>query len=1020
MTRKVKPTERQREILDLGVDTIRVAAGAGTGKTTTVAMVIAGLVRDHDIHPEQILGITFTNKAASELADRVRTYLGGEIDPGSEVEVHTYHGFAGQILSEFGLFAGLDRRPDVITPTFARQLLSETFNNTDYETIDNTWPGRLQRIKQLGDRLGDHLLQPTDVSGALHGSEDPWPQRDEMLTTLEAFQADKRELSVVDYSDLITMSTQLVRTNTLVAEAVQSRYRVVVLDEYQDTNPAQRILLTTIFGDRFPVIAVGDPDQTIYEWRGASAENFNQFGLHFSRPDGSTPQTVELTDNYRSGQRILDVANEIRRQANPDAANLTSSTDDGGTIETHWAGDSLAEAEWIARRFEILHDSGTSWSNMAVLFRKNKDFPIVVEALARHDIPFEVANLGGLLSVPEVSELRAWMTVLDRPGSSSGALQILTGSRYRLGLADIAPVSRWVASKSDPHREDEVAMTLIEAIEELDDIPGLSDSARSRYGHFIGLYRQLLTEMQGSSLVEIARLILDQTRSWSDIESLPPTPRLTARLNVYRFLDLAEDWSPIRGKSSLAAFLDYLTAMEEEPAEELDAARLSGEDAVSLVTVHRAKGLEWDVVAVPAVTAGNFPGKSSLHPDPDRHPDILPIQFRIDNRYGDLPSDPKERRRYFQAANLEQEWRVAYVAATRARQHLMVSGAYWYGHPETNKEPKEPSPLFTLVHSHPNSTSTGAAELPERPNAIGSYASRSAPDPIFSGGWAEALSETIEEKEVVNDLANERGFVEAHRKGVDMWTERLFALPGDDDTQSTDTERSVSVTGLVTYAGCPKQFFWSEVDRLPRRRNPAAVRGTEVHRRIEMFQKGHIPFEPVAEEVYDVPDNEAGHGAYKNFMDSRFAKNPAARVEAPFTLALSQQFQLRGRIDAIYEDQGSWEVVDFKSGTKRNDEALVVQLECYAVACHEVDFGIGPVKSLAVTFAYLGGSLEEETHEVDADWLDSARAHLAELREGIESESFPATPSLRCGTCDFVQFCEAGTAYLSQTQDSQG
>ena len=147
-------------------------------------------------------------------------------------------------------------------------------------------------------------------------------------------------------------------------------------------------------------------------------------------------------------------------------------------------------------------------------------------------------------------------------------------------------------------------MTLLEAIEEIDQIEGLRPEARAAYEHFLGVYRAVLIESQGMSLVEVCRLVLDRTRAWQDVERPPAINGLTARLNLHRLLDLAEEWSPLKGRPSLTAFLDYLDLMEDEPAEELDSAHLSGEDAVTLVTVHRAKGLEWDVVAIPAVTDG--------------------------------------------------------------------------------------------------------------------------------------------------------------------------------------------------------------------------------------------------------------------------------------------------------------------------------------------------------------------------------------------------------------------------------
>lgn len=246
-----------------------------------------------------------------------------------------------------------------------------------------------------------------------------------------------------------------------------------------------------------------------------------------------------------------------------------------------------------------------------------------------------------------------------------------------------------------------------------------------------------------------------------------------------------------------------------------------------------------------------------------------------------------------------------------------------------------------------------------------------------------------------------------------MWSQRLFELPEQLNLEEAPDERTFSVTGLVTYAGCPRQFYWSEIDRLPRRRNPAAVAGTEVHRRIELIQKGNIPFDEISREIYDVPDRESGPGAYQTFLDSRFGNTPAARVEAPFTLSLEGKFNIRGRIDAIYADDGHLEVVDFKSGRPSSDPARLVQLEAYAVACTDIDFEIGEIDSMRVTFAYLGGGLNEESYEVDDGWLAAARSHLLELGSGVLEESFEPTPSLRCHNCDFLQFCEAGQAFVS-------
>jgi DNA helicase-2/ATP-dependent DNA helicase PcrA len=1009
----LQPSAEQQEILDLGLDTIRIRAGAGTGKTTTIAMVIANLVDGHGVDPERILGITFTNKAASELADRVRSFLGPTVEEGRQAEVHTYHGFAAQVLSEFGALAGVDNRVRVITPTFSRQLLSETFHHTSYQHIDITNRGWLDKIRTLGDRLGDHLLTPAQLLAASHPADDIWPIRVEILQTLQRYDGDKRRLAVVDYADLVTLSTDLLTRHPELAREIRDRYQVVVLDEYQDTNPAQRMLLTTIFDQGFPVIAVGDEDQTIYEWRGASAENFELFAGHFAAPDGRSAHDRALTLNRRSAPAILEIANQIRSRANPEAEPLESHDPAmAGQVITYWAGDALAESDWIARRFETLHDEGVPWSEMAVLFRKNKDFAAVVDSMARHDIPVEVANLGGLLSVPEVADLRAWLTVVDRPDDSPSLVQIFFGSRYRLGFADIAPLTRWLAGVDPAPAQDAdnvPGVTLLEAIEQIDSVEGLRVEASAAYEHFLEVYREVLTESQGMSLVEVCRLILDRTQAWQDIESLPANQRTTARLNLYRLLDLAEEWSPLKGRPSLNAFLEYLDAMEDEPAEELDSAHLSGEEAVTLVTVHRAKGLEWDVVAIPAVTELNFPGGARQFPDPFRFPEHLPAEFRIDTTLDDMPGDEKERTDYFRRRNQLQEWRVAYVAATRARSTLIVTGAYWYGKPETNVNPKKPSELFDLVEQHPETRNEGHAGETPRPPLLRRETWGDAPDPLFETGWDGALRAAVAIDTAMQERASDLALEEEFKMRVDGMHETLFELSRLEvlDKAPADS-RSVSVTGLVTYAQCPKRFFWTEVDRLPRRRNPAAVAGTELHRRIELHQRGQVPFEQLQPELYDAVDEAAGSGGFKAFLASRYGTEKPDLVEAPFIVTLGNGYQVRGRIDAVYRSQGNWEIVDFKSGRPKDEPSRMVQLQAYAVAATNAEFGVSPPEEIEVTFAYLGGGLTVHTERADPPWRQRAEEELVRLTDAIDDGQYQATPGDWCHHCDFLRFCEPG------------
>jgi DNA helicase-2/ATP-dependent DNA helicase PcrA len=709
--------------------------------------------------------------------------------------------------------------------------------------------------------------------------------------------------------------------------------------------------------------------------------------------------------------------------ANPAAESLEAANSMETEVTTLWAGDALSEAEAIASWFETLHDQGTAWRDMAVLFRKNKDFAVMVDVMGRHDIPVEVANIGGLLSVQEVAELRAWLTVLEHPEDSTALIQILFGSKYRLGMADLAPLSRWASrGRALEDTEEPEPVTLIEAIEQAGAIVGLRREAHAHLERFARVYRDLLVDIQGTSLVEISRLVLDRTRAWQDIEALPPSQRLTARLNLYRFLDLAEDWSPLRGRPSVRAFLEYLSAMEDEPAEELDSARLSGEDAVTLVTIHRAKGLEWENVAVPAVTKGNFPSRAQQHPDPDRFAEHLPGELRIDGYLDGFPDDRKARDEFLRSRHNAQEWRVAYVALTRAKRRLLITGSYWYGLPEPSKTPKEPSELFQMVAGHPGSIDGGRALLGPRPVALTSSPLDAAPDPLFESGWEAGIRLAMADPGSMRRLAAEHNVQVEFDRVLSEITDRLFHLAEPAEVETTAKSRVISVTGLVTYAQCPKRFYWTDVDPLPRRPNPAAVRGTEIHRQIELHQRGQVPFEQFADMEYDAVEDRGseGKGGYSAYLASRFAETRAALVEAPFTIALETGFSVRGRIDAVYIDGTRWEVVDFKSGRPGDDPHRVVQLEAYAVAVQDVDFGMPAPEVVDVTFAHLGGGLTETTTRADAEWVAAARSAITELTRSIDAQRFDPRPGPWCHNCDFTRFCPVGREWLDNEEAEEG
>ncbi|MEX2323910.1 MAG: ATP-dependent DNA helicase [Acidimicrobiia bacterium] len=1017
-------TPEQERIVAHPLEPLRVTAGAGTGKTQTMTMRLVRLVTDHDIAPEEALGITFTNKAAEELADRLRTNLPDHTAAGHEVQVQTYHGFAHGLLREFGPLIGIPRQPRIVPPGYARQMLLDALGDTPHRALDLTRSATIvEDLQRLASSVGDHLV---DLSTIADDDADPEDdvllRRSDMVAVLKAYARRKQELGAVDYADMVALACRLV-DDAAIAERIQNRYRVVLLDEYQDTNPGQRELLRRVFGGGFPVTAVGDPDQTIYEWRGASPANFEDFPHHFPLASGAPSPSLPLSVNWRSGPEILTVANAVRAEISRagDIDELRARTDaPPATVRTHWLRTALDEAAWIADEAVRLHATGRQWSDLAILFRKHRQMAAVRDALVARGVPVEVASLGGLLEVPEVADLHAWLRLLGRPQDGIALARILTGASFRLGLGDLAPLARWAERLRRRADEDEpLGWALVDALEHVGTIEGLSDEARRRLARFMGLHRDLVGAAQSTNLAELCRLILDRTGAWAEVDALGDTARLTVRLNLYRLLDLVESWSPLEGAPSLTAFLQHLDLLAEDGAEDgLDTANVSGEDAVLLITVHRAKGLEWPVVFLPALCDGTFPGNVVTYEDPLSRPEVLPYRFRLDQRHlPDLGDDPEERKELLRERHRDQEWRTAYVAVTRAREELVASGAFWY----TTGRPKQPSPLFSLIDTIAVAEPDRSEDPGEAPTSlIPETGWRSVPDPLFADGWQRALAEAVVDPATVDRAAGDAGLVAEFEQRVDALQARLDGLPASPEPDPASDRPRMSVSGVVTFAACPQRHHWAYVDRLPRRPSPAARHGVDVHKRIERRLRGIQTFDDLDGVVFSADDAEVASArgaasAYSTFQASRFASLEPLLVEAPFSLKIGDT-RIEGRIDAVFETpDGVWEIVDFKSGRPSDDPTRRVQLQAYALAVARAGLvegrRPGPLRG---TFLYLGEDEPTEVSEdVDDAWLDEAAAAVADVVARAGAGETAPTPSPGCRWCDFSRFCPAGTAWLA-------
>jgi DNA helicase-2/ATP-dependent DNA helicase PcrA len=758
------PTPEQAAIIAGPMAPLLVVAGAGSGKTETMAARVVWLVANRYVAPEQILGLTFTRKAAGELAHRVRARLsqlvrklGHEEPLAGEPTVATYHSYAARIVTEHGLRAGFEPTTRLLTEATCWQLADAVVRSYDGDmsAVSQAPSTVVDAVLHLAGDLAEHLIEPDGLATWTAGFEseiaarpgrvyrpvtealDKQRARLQLLPLVRAYTERKRALEAMDFGDQLARAAVVARDHPEVGAVERDRYRVVLLDEYQDTSHAQFVLLRSLFGRGHPVTAVGDPCQSIYGWRGASAGTLDRFGTEFPDRAGRPAVTLDLSTSWRNRPEILRVANRLSeplRDFGHQVARLSAAprvrpqvgdaTVHCGLLETY-----ADEAEWIAARIASAWRDGQGDTvdiaeipiearpTTAVLIRVRTQIPAIEAALRAKGLPVEVVGLGGLLDTPEVRDVVSTLRILADPADGAALLRLLTGPRWRIGPRDLVGLyrrSRAIASARagaagrdpdaiTPNRLDEA--TLAEALDDPGHPEGYSGHGYSRFLRLGGELRRLRRRLD-QPLPDLVADI-EETIGLGVEVALRPGDAGLARAHLDALGQVAARFASESEGAGLGSFLAYLEAAEAEerglPAGEVEVT----EGAVQILTGHAAKGLEWDVVAVAGLSSGIFPGnpKSSDHYLGGLG--ALPFPLRGD-RAG-LPTlhlgratDQKAVAAAFAAFTEDwrghderEERRLAYVAVTRPRRLLLCSG-FWWG--DGTKRPRGPSTFLSEVY----------------------------------------------------------------------------------------------------------------------------------------------------------------------------------------------------------------------------------------------------------------------------------------------------------------------------------
>ncbi|GGJ10477.1 ATP-dependent DNA helicase [Streptomyces brasiliensis] len=739
-----------------------IVAGAGSGKTTVMAARVVWLVGTGQVAADQVLGLTFTNKAAGELAERVRTALvrAGVTDPDvidpdnppGEPVISTYHAFAGRLLTDHGLRIGLEPASRLLADATRYQLAARVLREAPgpYPSLTRSFADLVSDLLALDAELAEHLVRPEDLrawdAGLLHTLEgtrlsnadlrkvpETAAARRELAELVLRYRAAKRERDLLDFGDQIALSAALARVPE-VGRILRDEFRVVLLDEYQDTSVAQRVLLAGLFGDGtgHPVTAVGDPCQAIYGWRGASVANLDDFPEHFTHADGRPAARQALSENRRSGGRLLDLANGLAEplramHAGVEALHPAPGAERDGTVRCALLRTHAEEIDWLADSVAHLVRTGKAPGEIAVLCRTAGDFAEIQGALVARDVPVEVVGLSGLLHLPEVADLVAVCEVLQDPGANASLVRLLTGPRWRIGPRDLALLgrrARLLVAHARVGGDDDPDRRLAEAVEGVDpsevisladaldtfletpwegdgDDDGLpfSPDARVRFARLAAELRELRRSLS-DPLMDVLHRVLAVTGLEVELSASPHALAARRRETLSNFLDVAASFAAGDNEATLLAFLGFLrTAAQYEKG--LDNALPGGENTVKVLTAHRSKGLEWDVVAVPGLVTGTFPSAQGREKWTSQAK-VLPHALRGDS--DTLPDvgawDSRGMKAFHEAMKDHQhteELRLGYVTFTRPRSLLLGSG-HWWG--PTQKKPRGPSDFLLALYEH--------------------------------------------------------------------------------------------------------------------------------------------------------------------------------------------------------------------------------------------------------------------------------------------------------------------------------
>lgn len=946
---------------------VLVVAGAGTGKTTVITRRIAWLINQKLARPEEILALTFTEKAAAEMLSRVDE-LSEYIY--SDLQISTFHSFGSDLISEFAFELGLPADYKVLTDVEQVLFIRDHIFDFKFNHFQNlSEPTSLVReLVKLFSRAKDELIEPEDWvrnvkknmgtprqaqgnsdSKDLDSELEEAEKNMELANAYQTYNNLLRSEGYIDYGDQIMMVLELLKKPS-VAKKIKARYKFVLVDEFQDTNYAQNELVKQIFGEKGNVMVVGDDDQSIYKFRGAAVSNILDF-----RETYKNVKTIVLTKNFRSTQAILDKSYGLIQNNNPDRLEakyqinkkLVSSSGKGNLPKLLLFETESQEAEAVAEEILKLKKAGQDFGDIGVLFRANKHADEFLRTFKKHGIPYVFSGASGLYEKLEVKMLVSLITALHDPDDDLALYHLASSDVYNMNATELARVAKWSKHQNRPLSK------AFSGLSELASQLELSGKTVNLTSKIIADLAKLREEAKTSTAGEVVNLFLRESGYYSKLtrEAKDGSAEAHVRIaNIAGFFDKIIHFQRNYKDHSLQKFAEYLNLLLDigEDPKSFEAEDL---DAVNVLTVHKAKGLEFDTVFISSLSDSHIPGRG--------RGDLL-----------SLPDGLIKEKLPEGNSNLEEERRLFYVAATRAKTGLYLTAALDYGTKKTHKVSR-----FVL----------------------------------------EMMGGDVVEKRFLKTEPIER--IKHFEKVAPLYKVQLEPIPEDEVI-------TLSRAQIDDWLTCPFKYQLIHITPIRIVADANVAYGNAVHNTIGEYYKRRFAGTKVAKgqmaEWFDMFWNEAGflskeheRQRYESGKKALLAFYVRAEKESlPKFVEKEFKFKagntiIKGRYDAIFQDKSGTHIIDFKtSNVKKQEDAdrrtkESNQLATYALAWYAHAQKIPDEVSLYFVESGIVGKYQPTEKD-----LAKTKDEIREAVAGIRKRDFHATPNLAvCKYCPFKFYC---------------